>query len=301
MRSTDEPDGRDARGGPVVVGANWYRFRPRERIRHDVVASVAFIWVVQGSGVVRSHGHEFPMVTNAVLRLPWRHDVEYVPDDRSPFHVGTIHVVPWHDESVAVEPRVAFVPGEDLLDDPARRAAPPADPGAGAGLTRPVLMSSRSTSGRALVALASYAVERFVLRDFDERTFRALGMLVTQESDGWADAPESSGPPALLEVMTEHVVAHIASPLTVAEIASAGSCSPATAERLFARYTGLSVLAWARRRRMEEAALLLRTTSLRASEVARTVGYADPLYFSRVFRATFGVPPSRYAKGQLRP
>ncbi len=52
---------------------------------------------------------------------------------------------------------------------------------------------------------------------------------------------------------------------------------------------------------MEEAALLLRTTSLRASEVARTVGYADPLYFSRVFRATFGVPPSRYAKGQLRP
>ena len=74
-----------------------------------------------------------------------------------------------------------------------------------------------------------------------------------------------------------------------------------TAERLFARYTGLSVLAWARSQRMERAATLLRTTSLRASEVARMVGFADPLYFSRVFRATYGVPPSTYATGQLRP
>ncbi len=39
----------------------------------------------------------------------------------------------------------------------------------------------------------------------------------------------------------------------------------------------------------------------RVNEVARRVGYSDPLYFSRVFSASYSVPPSRYASGQLRP
>lgn len=302
--------------GSVIVGANWYRFRAGEHIRHELVASVAFVWVVQGAGSIRSRGEEFRLTSGSVLRLPWRHDVEYTADARAPFQVGTIHVVPWHDRAVRVEAAVAFEPGDPLYDAPYRRdaaphdgsspvdeatprAAPSAAPSAASDF--PILASERSTSGRSLISLATYAVERFLRFPYDEGTFRALGSLVVQEAAGWTDTAETAGPPAVLELMTDHVVAGLASHLTVQEIADAGSCSPATAERLFARYTGLSVLAWVRRRRMDEAALLLRTTGLRASEVARLVGYPDPLYFSRVFRQTFSVPPSRYAKGQLRP
>jgi AraC-like DNA-binding protein len=54
-------------------------------------------------------------------------------------------------------------------------------------------------------------------------------------------------------------------------------------------------------RQLEEAARLLRTTGLRVGEVAGRVGFPDPLYFSRSFRALFSVPPSRYASEQLRP
>lgn len=284
--------------GPVIVGANWYRFRASEHIRHDLVASVAFVWVVQGAGSIRSRGEELRMTSGSVLRLPWRHDVEYLADSRTPFQVGTVHVIPWHDASVPVDAAVAFEPGDPLYDAPHRRAAAP---GAAPVADRPILTSGRTTTGRGVIALATYAVERFLRAPYDEATYRALAALVVQESRGWADAAESDGAPAVLELMTDHVVARIASHLTVREIADAGSCSPATAERLFARYTGLSVLAWVRRKRMDEAALLLRTTGLRASEVARQVGYADPLYFSRVFRATFSVPPSRYAAGRLRP
>lgn len=307
--------------GPVIVGANWYRFRAGEHIRHELVASVAFVWVVQGAGSIRSRGEEFRLTSGSVLRLPWRHDVEYTADARAPFQVGTIHVVPWHDPAVPVEAAVAFEPGDPLYGAPYRRDAAPHDdsshdgssPGdeatpraahgaaPGAAPDTPLLATERSTSGRSLISLATYAVERFLRFPYDEGTFRALGSLVVQEAAGWTDTAETAGPPAVLELMTDHVVAGLASHLTVQEIADAGSCSPATAERLFARYTGLSVLAWVRRRRMDEAALLLRTTGLRASEVARLVGYPDPLYFSRVFRQTFSVPPSRYAKGQLRP
>jgi AraC-like DNA-binding protein len=94
---------------------------------------------------------------------------------------------------------------------------------------------------------------------------------------------------------------NIGRPLAVAEIATAGSCSASTAERLFMRHLGMSIGVWMTQHRMSEAALLLRTSGLRVGEVAQRVGYPDALYFSRVFRRTYGVPPRQYAGGHLRP
>ncbi|MBD2870326.1 helix-turn-helix domain-containing protein [Paenibacillus arenilitoris] len=48
--------------------------------------------------------------------------------------------------------------------------------------------------------------------------------------------------------------------------------------------------------RMNEAKKLLLESSLSVKEVASIVGYENPLYFSRVFRGSVGVPPSLYKK-----
>jgi AraC-like DNA-binding protein len=278
----------------VVVGANWYRFRPAEQIHHDLVVSTSIIWVITGSGTVASGGEEFRLTSHSVLRLPWRHEVSYRADARSPFQIGTIHVIPWHDASIPVEPRVAFTPGDPLLDVDYRQGP--------TGVRSAQLLSGASAAGRNMIALASYAVERFMSAPFGESAFRALGTLIMDETASWTATDRTTpNSPVALELMTDHVVANLERHLTVAEIADAGGCSTTTAERIFAKYTGASVLAWVRGKRMEEAALLLRTSGLRAGEVARRVGFTDPLYFSRVFRNTFGVPPSRYAVGQLRP
>lgn len=291
--SANEPT-REKAGGPVVVGANWYRFRSGEHIVHEHVESVAFVWVVQGSGAITSGGQRFTLTSNSILRLPWRHDVDYQPDVSSPFQVGTVHIIPWHDASVPVVPGIGLLPGDPLRDVPWRTG--PARAG------HPVLMSSRSTTGRSVIALASYCVERFLAGRTSESALRWLGSLIVEESADWTSSePVAQGFPTVLELMTDHILANIDQHLTVADIARAGQCSATTAERMFARYTGLSVLSWSRRRRMEEAALLLRTSGLRVNEVARRVGYADPLYFSRVFTSVHSVPPSRYAEGQLRP
>ena len=284
----------DSSGGPAVVGANWYRFRAGEHIRHERVESVSFVWVVQGSGLITCNGKSFELTSNSILRLPWKHNVDYRPDVSSPFHVGTIHLIPWHDFSVPVVPRVGVHPGDPLLDSPWRRGP--------AGPERPSMLSSHSTTGRDVIALASYAVDRFLTERTDERSLRSLGTLIADESSHWsADEPVAQGVSTVLEVMIDHILANIDHHLTVAEIARAGQCSSTTATRLFVRFTGLSIVAWSRRRRMQEAALLLRTSSLRVNEVAQRVGYTDPLYFSRVFTAIHDVPPSHYASGQLRP
>ena len=45
---------------------------------------------------------------------------------------------------------------------------------------------------------------------------------------------------------------------------------------------------------MLEAARLLRFTDLGVGEVARWVGFDDPLYFSRAFKRRHGEPPQGY-------
>lgn len=275
--------------GPAVVAANWYRFRAGERIRHERVLSLCFLWVLAGTGTVRSCGDRFALTSGSVLRLPWDHDVEYLADDRAPFRLGTVHVVPRHDRSSPVLPAVAHQPGDPLYDAVDRRG----DPG------RPRRSAATTSTARRIASLGGYTVERFVDGPFDEGVSRALGALFVAE-DG-LDAAGDAAVPAALELMTAHVRRNLDRPLPVAEIAAAGGCSVSTAGRLFAAHLGTSASAWVRSVRMREAAEMLRSSGLRVGEVARAVGFEDQLYFSRVFRATFGTPPSRYGVEQIRP
>ncbi|ROP60920.1 AraC-like DNA-binding protein [Curtobacterium sp. ZW137] len=275
--------------GPVVVAANWYRFRAGERIRHERVRSECFLWVLGGTGRVRSRDEWFTLSTGAVLRLPWDHDVEYRADARSPFRLGTVHVVPRHARGVPVVPAVAHQPGDPLYASAARDG----DPG------HPVHSGASTALARRIASLGRYTVERFGEEAWDESASRALGELFRAESVHTAG--QGDGIPAALERMTAFVTERLDTPLTVGDVAAAGGCSVSTAGRLFAAHLGTSVAAWIRNARMREAAELLRTSGLRVGEVARAVGFTDPLYFSRVFRATFGEPPSRYGLGQIRP
>jgi AraC-like DNA-binding protein len=305
--ATDADYDDDMDAAPVVVGANWYRFRAGQRIRHERVMSRCVLWALSGTGTIGSRGTTFPMTPGAVLLLPWAHDVDYRADERSPFRLGTVHVVPHHEPGVPVVPVVAHQPGDPMLDDPARSSS---DRDSAA---RPVLVPASTEPARRLAILGGYVVDRFSDGPFDEAVFRALGTVLLAEADravsgvlpdpgaGPDDPSQRGSRPEALERMTTFVAKHLDRPLSVQEIADAGGCSPATAERLFARHTGAAVSAWVRSERMREAATLLRTTGLRVGEVAREVGYDDPLYFSRVFRSAFGVPPTRYAEERIRP
>lgn len=275
-------------GGPAVVAANWYRFRPGERIRHERVHSVCFLWVLGGAGTVRSCGDRYTFTSGSVLRLPWGHDVEYLADERAPFRLGTVHLVPWHAWSTPVVPVVAHQPGDPLHDAVERWGA----------TGRPRFTGAATSAARRVVDLGTYTVERLSTGAFDETVSRALGGLFAAEDRAPA---EDATLPAVLELMTGFVQRNLDRSLSVAEIAEAGGCSVSTAGRLFSAHLGASVSAWVRATRMREAATLLRTSGLRVGEVGRAVGFADPLHFSRVFRGAFGTPPSRYGAERIRP
>lgn len=86
-------------------------------------------------------------------------------------------------------------------------------------------------------------------------------------------------------------------PWTVEEMAREASLSVPHFTVLCRRQTGMPPLAYLIRLRLQLALDLLQKGQHNVEEVARMVGYADPFYFSRLFRKHIGHPPSTCLRG----
>ncbi|MGF9696694.1 MULTISPECIES: helix-turn-helix domain-containing protein [Paenibacillus] len=84
------------------------------------------------------------------------------------------------------------------------------------------------------------------------------------------------------------------SSLTVAEIVQAVNLERSYLFRRFKEATGESVSAYIAACRIRRACELLKSSRLSIQSVAYSVGYNDPLYFSRVFRKATSHTPSAY-------
>jgi AraC-like DNA-binding protein len=96
--------------------------------------------------------------------------------------------------------------------------------------------------------------------------------------------------------LVEFMRQNVDRPVRVATLASLVGLSPSHLTAMFRRQTGYAPLDCVIRLKMLNACTLLDATALSVQEVARRVGYEDPLYFSRAFRAVHGVSPLRYRR-----
>jgi len=80
--------------------------------------------------------------------------------------------------------------------------------------------------------------------------------------------------------------------ITIDDIAGFLGLSRTHLGRLFKKITGRTLQSYLTQYRISQAVELMRTTELPLGEIAVQVGYANQLYFSKVFRSIYGVPPS---------
>jgi len=66
--------------------------------------------------------------------------------------------------------------------------------------------------------------------------------------------------------------------------------------RCFKRYTGVTPQQYITEIRINKAKELLYSSSFTCSEIAGSIGYSDPLYFSRVFKQAVGIAPQVFRK-----
>jgi transcriptional regulator GlxA family with amidase domain len=93
---------------------------------------------------------------------------------------------------------------------------------------------------------------------------------------------------------------HFASPLRVETLATMADLSTSQYAVRFRELTGDSPKNYLMRLRIQRATQLLDTTGESITDIARSVGYEDPLYFSRAFRRLHAVSPSGYREGWRR-
>lgn len=91
-----------------------------------------------------------------------------------------------------------------------------------------------------------------------------------------------------------YIADNLEAPLCVEEIASHVHLSPRHMARLFARFCGVPPTAYIEGVRMERAAQMLSQSGASIKEIARVCGYADVHYFTRRFRARFGIAPGGF-------
>lgn len=87
---------------------------------------------------------------------------------------------------------------------------------------------------------------------------------------------------------------------TLDELACRVNVSKAYMCTLFKQNTGQTIMDYLAKTRVYKAAGLLRNPHIKINEVGDLVGYADPGYFTRIFKKYFGISPSQY-RGSLRP
>ena len=66
--------------------------------------------------------------------------------------------------------------------------------------------------------------------------------------------------------------------------------------RNFKHFTGFTPMQYILSKRIYNAEILLQDPTYNVTEIARIVGYDNPLYFSRIFKKVKGLSPSEYRK-----
>jgi AraC family transcriptional regulator len=157
----------------------------------------------------------------------------------------------------------------------------------------PALSSLTWLTAEALVGLASpYAVN-----------FEELGLLLAAGVLGELAglSPVAMKPPTMhderrIATALHFIEERFREPLRLEEVATFVGFGPYHFLRTFKRVVGLTPHQFLIRRRLQEAALLLRTTRLSVMEIALDAGFGDLSHFNHTFRATFATTPTKYRR-----
>lgn len=87
---------------------------------------------------------------------------------------------------------------------------------------------------------------------------------------------------------------HLAETLHINMLAKSAFLSDTQFKKLFKRYTGLTVMQFVTKLRMEKAQALMTHTDYSLQLVGEKVGFKQPSAFSRKFSQYFGMPPTQF-------
>ncbi|XEC93604.1 helix-turn-helix domain-containing protein [Paenibacillus tarimensis] len=127
-----------------------------------------------------------------------------------------------------------------------------------------------------------------------------LQLLLAELQEAMADrSPESLRPGGEGERLIQQIVHYLstqyAEPISIERMAESLGYNRAYLSRIFKQRTGMTPVTFLLKLRIDKARQLLRERlELTVEQIAASVGFQDPLYFSKQFRRLYGMAPTAY-------
>lgn len=100
----------------------------------------------------------------------------------------------------------------------------------------------------------------------------------------------------LLAKVFAFIEAHYEESISLSDVSAALGLTPGHLTTVVRRKTGRTVQSWITERRMAQARKMLVETDQTVAQVGRSLGYGDPVYFSRAFRQANGTTPINWRR-----
>ncbi|MDO9396972.1 MAG: AraC family transcriptional regulator [Herbiconiux sp.] len=238
------------------------------RSRPHGAREVVVILCTDGAGVVELRGRSRRMLPGQVVVIPIDEPHRYRAEPSNPWTIWWMHVA--GADAAVLASAIATDEGEF---DPVLAAH---DPYAARASLEHVLDSLERDETEGSLLSASGA---------------AWGLLAQLAADR-ARGVKEAGDPIL--AAQDYLRENLRATVSVLELATVAGFSVSHFSARFRKVSGMGVVEYQKRLRSARARELLITTEASISDIAHTVGYDDPFYFSRHFRTINGTSPTAY-------
>ena len=127
-------------------------------------------------------------------------------------------------------------------------------------------------------------------------TVRLLHELMSMPSESEPDTYFTRSQIAIVKEAEALILSDLTKRITAKEMAARFGVSESSFKFYVKGILGESYLVYFRKKRMERAAQLLESTTMKVIEVANAVGYENQGKFAKVFAETYGVPPLEFRR-----
>lgn len=131
--------------------------------------------------------------------------------------------------------------------------------------------------------------------------YNFIALLIENNKEGRSSGEDKNGRDYYFQRAIEFVHMNYSRNISISDIAKYIGIDRKYLHFTFKEHLGLSPQRFLIAYRMERACSLLSDDSLAISHISRSVGYSDPLLFSRIFKKIKGISPSEYRKNKSLP
>ncbi|MDF2713896.1 MAG: AraC family transcriptional regulator [Paenibacillus sp.] len=235
-----------------------------------------FMYITSGAGLLTLGSTDYLLGVGSVFYFPFHHKVQLRTYKDRPLQFYSVHydykLIDWEGGTAS-----CLEPEQDRLPIPV--------------VTVMVEMDDFSVNMHSL-----YNLWQEKATDYEWRARLLFLNAVSQVCRVNAQRKEGNLARRAIVRSLDYIKNHYAEPLEREELADIASMSVSYFSIMFKRVAGCTPTQYITKIRLDKAKQLLQCSELRVAEVAREVGFQDPLYFTRVFRNHAGMSPCDYRK-----